>query len=201
MSDALTAHSISLTTMSIDSSDQGEDFCSVLVLTDEDTNNKQCESQLSLSAYLEIQRSQMCLDAKVNRQNSTDLGKDTVNLDIEKGNSGTRKINEETGGSIQTEIALTKALRRQNSLQPGGGYVPPLMNHILMLLNFDPKDKTTTEKAHDAANNKWRKYKRAASFDSRQIVLLFSVLSSMGTIVLIYLTLRARQVADGFARI
>ncbi|GAB4847281.1 hypothetical protein Ancab_026325 [Ancistrocladus abbreviatus] len=187
--------------MSIDSHEQGQDFCSILVLTDQDLANKQCKSQLSLSTYLEVQQSQMCLDAQLNCQNPTDLAKDAVNVDIEKGNSGTCKINEETGGSIKTEIGLTKALRRQNSLQTGGEYVPPLMNHILMLLNFDPKDKTATEKGHDVPNNKWRKYKRAASFDSRQIVLLFSILSSLGTIVLIYLTLRARQVGDGFARI
>ncbi|GMH25313.1 hypothetical protein Nepgr_027156 [Nepenthes gracilis] len=192
--------------MSTDSREQGQDFCSILVLTDEGITKKQSESRFSLSTYLEVQQTQMFLDAQMSLQNSTEHGKESentyspcsVNADIEKGTPGTFKINEETGGSVKTEIALTKALRRQNSLQTGGKYVPPLMNHILMLLNFDPKDKAAMEKAHDSPNNKWRKYKRAASFDSRQIVLLFSILSSMGTIVLIYLTLRARQAGDGF---
>ncbi|GAB2229733.1 hypothetical protein Droror1_Dr00013985 [Drosera rotundifolia] len=189
--------------MSLDSSSD-QDFCSIVVLTDEDTADKQCEAHLSLSTYVEVQESQMCLDAHLNFQNAVDSGKDgatkyspyMVYVDVEKGNSGTCKINEETGGRIKTEIALTKALRRQNSLQTSSTPVAPLMNHILMLLNFDDKDKSTCEKPHDTPT-KWRKYKRAASFDSRQIVLLFSVLSSMGTIVLIYLTLRYRQVGDG----
>ncbi|RID77149.1 hypothetical protein BRARA_A00079 [Brassica rapa] len=42
----------------------------------------------------------------------------------------------------------------------------------------------------------WRRYKRAASFDSRKIVILFSILSSVGTLILIYLTLRVRQNGD-----
>ncbi|KAL9254760.1 hypothetical protein AKJ16_DCAP00058 [Drosera capensis] len=158
------------------SSDQ--DFCSILVLTDEDTADKQCEAHLSLSTYVEVQESQMCLDAHLNCKNVVDSGKDgatkyspcMVYVDVEKGNSGSCKINEETGGRLKAEMALTKALRRQNSLQTSSTPVAPLMNQILMLLNFDDKDKATVEKPHDTPTNKWRKYKRAASFDSRQIV-------------------------------
>ncbi|GAB2301564.1 hypothetical protein Dimus_035580 [Dionaea muscipula] len=103
--------------MSLDSSSSSseQDFCSVLVLTDEDAVSKQCEPHLSLSTYLEVQQSQNCLDAQVNCQNGVDSGKEgantysphMVNVDIEKGNAGTCKISEETGGRIKTEIALT----------------------------------------------------------------------------------------------
>lgn len=183
---------------------QGQDFCSILVLTPEGTGtgapNAQCGSQLE---------NQRCMDASVNCQKSAKLERETSKsfnssppvapIDIEKGASDfPKKINQETTGSIKTEMASMKLLRRQNSLQTGPESIPPLVNHILMLLKFDPKEKQAIERAHDAARNKWRKYKRAASFDSRQIVLLFSILSSMGTIVLIFLTLRVRQVSDGY---
>ncbi|KAK9713460.1 hypothetical protein RND81_06G028600 [Saponaria officinalis] len=103
-----------------------------------------------------------------------------VTLDIEKGG------------------ALTKTLRRQKSLDTEGVPIPLLMNHILMLLKFDAKEKQGLERSHDGANNRWRKCKRSNFFDSRQIVIVFSILSSIGTLVLIYLTLRVRQVSDGF---
>ena len=37
-------------------------------------------------------------------------------------------------------------------------------------------DKAISERCHDAPTNRWRRYKRAASFDSRKIVILFSIL-------------------------
>ncbi|VVB03843.1 unnamed protein product [Arabis nemorensis] len=58
------------------------------------------------------------------------------------------------------------------------------------------KSVSETERCHDAPTNRWRKYKRAASFDSRKIVILFSILSSVGTLILIYLTLRVKQNGD-----
>ncbi|KAI4325942.1 hypothetical protein MLD38_031302 [Melastoma candidum] len=61
-------------------------------------------------------------------------------------------------------------------------------------------EKAATEKASTSLNNKWRKCKRAASFDSRKIVIVFSVLSSLGTLILIYLTLRVKLSGDGHAR-
>ncbi|KAH1073292.1 hypothetical protein J1N35_025620 [Gossypium stocksii] len=41
--------------------------------------------------------------------------------------------------------------------------------------NVKSEDKSSTERVHDAPTNRWRRYKRAASFDSRKIVLLFSI--------------------------
>ncbi|KAI4385243.1 hypothetical protein MLD38_003294 [Melastoma candidum] len=57
-------------------------------------------------------------------------------------------------------------------------------------------EKPAAEKVTDSSNNKWRKYKRAASFDSRKVVILFSVLSIIGSLVLIYLTLRVKLYGD-----
>ncbi|KAJ7956816.1 Adenine deaminase [Quillaja saponaria] len=71
-----------------------------------------------------------------------------------------------------------------------------------LLMNFiTSRDKSVIERIHDIPNNRWRRYKRTASFDSRKIALLFSILSSLGTLVLIYLTLRVRQKGDGFVHI
>ncbi|CAN1224800.1 hypothetical protein LINPERPRIM_LOCUS2347 [Linum perenne] len=77
-------------------------------------------------------------------------------------------------GSIKTENVLTGMLQRQASLKTCG----KLMEVFA----------------------KWRRCKRAASLDSRSIVLMFSILSSFGTLVLIYLTLRVRHAAaDSFS--
>lgn len=40
----------------------------------------------------------------------------------------------------------------------------------------DLTDKSPSERTHDAPANRWRRYRRAASFDSRKVVLLFSIL-------------------------
>lgn len=184
-----------MSTLSVDQG--GQDF-RILVVSDEGSGNgnTQCGSELE---------SQTCVDAPekchkpvVDLETSDSFPPCSVTVDIEKGVTDVSKIDQETCGSVKTEISLTKPLRRQNSLQTGGESIPPLMNHILMLLKFDAKEKQVTEKAHDATNNRWRKYKRPGLFDSRQIVLLFSILSSMGTIVLIFLTLRVRQLSDGY---
>lgn len=185
--------------MATDGGDQVQDCCRILVSAGDDgagTPNVQCGSPLE---------SQMCTDASVNchksvveERESSDLFSSpcSIHVDIETGSADVSRINQECG-SFKTDIALTKPLRRQNSSQAGES-IAPLMDQILMLLKFDPKEKQAIERAHEAANNRWRKYKRAASFDSRRVVLLFSFLSSMGTIFLIYLTLRVREVSDGY---
>jgi len=92
---------------------QGQDFCSILVLTSEGTGigagspNAQCGSQLE---------NQKCMDASVNCQKSAKLERETSKsfnssppvapTDIEKGAADfPKKINQETTGSIKTEIA------------------------------------------------------------------------------------------------
>lgn len=174
----------------------GQDLCRILVLNDEGPGTANVQSGLQLQSQTCVDGSVIC-HKPVDLQTSDPFPPCVVTVDIEKGATDVSKIDHETCGSIKTEISLTKPLRRQNSLQTGGESIPPIMNHILMLLKFDDKEKQAMEKTHDATNNRWRKYKRPGLFDSRQIVLLFSILSSMGTILLIFLTLRVRQVSDG----
>ncbi|KAL6523681.1 hypothetical protein OROGR_017284 [Orobanche gracilis] len=93
-------------------------------------------------------------------------------------------------------------LPREICLQIGGKLMQLLMNHGTELPKFTSRDRFVTERVNDMPNNRSRKFKRSASFNSRRVVLLFSVLSSMGTIVLIYLTLRVRlQISDASGNI
>ncbi|XP_057970540.1 uncharacterized protein LOC131159545 [Malania oleifera] len=190
---------------------QEQDVYCVSVLPDQSAVNLPCESQLALSSFLEVPiplSSQTCLDAQLNCQNCISLQMESadpfssciVAVDIEAGNLEKPKASDETPGNSNFEDAfnqLHRAVRRHISLQIGGKVMQLLISHGLMVLKFMSRDKPVTETVHETPNNKWRKYKRTASFDSRKIVLLFSALSSMGTMVLIYLTLRVRQTGDG----
>ncbi|KAL7584376.1 uncharacterized protein LOC111903851 isoform X1 [Lactuca sativa] len=89
-------------------------------------------------------------------------------VDIEKGKSETPGINQETVGDLKNEEGQML-----------------LMNHNLILPKFSIREAP-----------RMRKYKRSSSFNSRKVLLLFSVLSSLGTIILIYLTLRVKQIGD-----
>ncbi|KAE8704927.1 RAB GTPase H1E isoform 1 [Hibiscus syriacus] len=130
----------------------------------------------------------MCLDAPLSCQSCIDLkvdGEDgysscILDMNNEENAPETLKSSDESVGNLKSEGAVThlqKVLQRQASLIA---------------------EKSSTERVHDAPTNRWRRYKRAASFDSRKIVLLFSILSSVGSLILIYLTLRVRQSIDGF---
>ncbi|XP_058006307.1 uncharacterized protein LOC110634672 isoform X2 [Hevea brasiliensis] len=124
-----------------------------------------------------------------------------VDIDIEMKNFEKKKSNNEAVGSIKSEGLLTGVLQRQASLKTCGRLMQLFTNHGSTLLKLISKDKSFNERVYDTPNNRWRKYKRAASFDSRKVVLLFSILSSLGTLILIYLTLRVRQTADGFVNV
>ncbi|XP_057495193.1 uncharacterized protein LOC130780273 isoform X1 [Actinidia eriantha] len=163
-----------------------------------------CE-ELALIGHSEVPNTtntQMCLGAEMYCQNHISLDMDNadaylpciVDMDIEKGNSGAPKTNDEAVEKLKIECPLTKALQRQISLQIGEKFLQLLMNDSFVLPKYTSRDKPMTEKVHETPNNRARKYKRSASFNSRKVVLLFSVLSSMGTMILIYLTLRVRQI-------
>ncbi|KAK9678610.1 hypothetical protein RND81_11G222700 [Saponaria officinalis] len=174
--------------MATNPSEQSQEFCHILVLTEEGKS-------MGSGTVNEQLGSQSDSPTKVHRtvdhvEISDPFPPCVVTVDIEQGGTDFLKINQ--------DIALTKPLRRQNSLQTGGVAIQPLLNNILMLLKFDAKEKQGLERSHDGANNRWRKCKRPSLFDSRRIVFLFSILSSMGTLVLIYLTLRVRQASDGY---
>ncbi|EOX92107.1 Uncharacterized protein TCM_001111 isoform 4 [Theobroma cacao] len=167
--------------MAAKSIEQGQDVYSISVLPEEGNTSPKCTPQLTFLSLLEVpfsSKNQMCLDAQLSCQNCIDLKVDTeddyssciLDINIEKENSDILKSSNETVGNTKSEGVVThlqKVLQRQASLV----------------------DKSSTERVHDAPTNRWRRYKRAASFDSR---------SSVGTLILIYLTLRVRQNGDGF---
>ncbi|XP_076901081.1 uncharacterized protein LOC143555402 isoform X3 [Bidens hawaiensis] len=129
-------------------------------------------------------KSQLSLDARLGNllmEDAVAYSTCTVDDDIEKGEKLKSQCNEQV-------------LTKQISFDMGGKYMQLLMNHSLMLSKFSSRDRIATEKLLDAPKS--RKYKRAASFSSRKVVLLFSVLSSLGTMILIYLTLRVRQMGE-----
>ncbi|KAE8671518.1 hypothetical protein F3Y22_tig00111947pilonHSYRG00193 [Hibiscus syriacus] len=169
----------------------GQDIYSISVLPEEGNMNPNCTSQFTFFSLLEVpfsSKNQMCLDVPLSCQSCIDLkvdGEDgysscILDINIEEDSPETLKTKDETVGNLKSEGVVThlqKVLQRQGSLIA---------------------EKSSTERVHDAPTNRWRRYKRAASFDSRKIVLLFSILSSLGSLILIYLTLRVRQSIDGF---
>ncbi|XP_057807103.1 uncharacterized protein LOC131021829 isoform X1 [Salvia miltiorrhiza] len=175
---------------------------SVVVLNDEGPTDQQYEpsSNINYSEVPKVMQSQLFLNSKPGLHNHTNLEVDDVNdyapcvldVDIEKGMAESLKSNVETVATLTSDDSLQKALHRDICLHIGGKFMQLLMNHGIELPKF-----TSRERVYDAASSRSRKYKRSQSFNSRRILLLFSVMSSMGTIILIYLTLRVRLVSDG----
>ncbi|XP_071709990.1 uncharacterized protein [Rutidosis leptorrhynchoides] len=109
-------------------------------------------------------------------------------LDIEKGKFEIPRINKETVGNLKNGEEQTI------NYETEGKCMQLLMNQSFILPKFSTRDKTAVEKGLEVP--KMRKFKRTGSFNSRKVALLFSVLSCFGTIILIYLTLRVKQIAD-----
>ncbi|KAJ0789179.1 hypothetical protein HanPI659440_Chr05g0200531 [Helianthus annuus] len=187
----------------LNSTQQGCDSFRAVDLVDEDDNDvPHCELPVALSNSVEVYvalESQLPVDEQMNSQTCINKMVESAagyskcsekDVDIEKGKSGTPGINEETVGSLKNEGGQMK----QISCEMGGKYMQFLMNHSLIL----PKFSTRGEKVAEAP--RMRKYKRTASFNSRKVALMFSVLSSLGTIILIYLTLRVKQMGDSSSR-
>ncbi|XP_009629780.1 uncharacterized protein [Nicotiana tomentosiformis] len=168
-------------------SNQSQDSLNVVELPAEGTTGPLCESHLDMVnlSNLNFVKTPISMDAKSNGRNhanlkngSTDVdGSYILDIDTEKGKSEAPKSIQEMGGNVKTDDCIARMLQRE---------IASLMG-----------DKCLTEKVYDASSNRLRKYKRSASFNSRRVVLLFSFLSSMGTIILIYLTLRVRMSIDG----
>ncbi|KAJ0753286.1 hypothetical protein HanPI659440_Chr09g0333961 [Helianthus annuus] len=172
--------------------EEGCDDYSVVVLSDECDSGLHYELPIDFSSPAATEvviplKSQLSLDGRLSNQSY-------INMMVEKAVAYSVDVetnNEETLGNLKNEQLLTKSLQKQISFDMGGKYMQMLMNHSLMLSKFSTRDKIVGEKVVDAPRS--RKHKRGGSFNSRKIVLLFSVLSSLGTIILIYLTLRVRQ--------
>ncbi|GAA0152228.1 hypothetical protein LIER_37450 [Lithospermum erythrorhizon] len=128
-------------------------------------------------------------------------------VDIEKGTPESPKPNDETAEHMKFESTFLRVVQREISLQIGGKFMQLLMNRSLDLSYFltDKNagkriyDKNAGKRIYDTFMNRSRKYKRSASFNSRRVFLLFSVVSIMGTMILIYLTLRVRQITHAAA--
>ncbi|TYH49232.1 hypothetical protein ES332_D10G121800v1 [Gossypium tomentosum] len=158
----------------------GQDVYSISVLPEEGNTSPKCTPQLTFLSLLEVpfpSKNQMRLDAKLSCRNCIDLkvdGEDAyssciLDTNIEKELPDILTSSDEIVGNSKTEGVLTKVLQRQSSLNV---------------------EKSLTERVQEAPMNRWKRYKRAQSFDSRKIVFLFSILSCLGTLILIYLTLR-----------
>ncbi|KAL3527736.1 hypothetical protein ACH5RR_012392 [Cinchona calisaya] len=197
--------------MTENSAEQFQGTQSVLMLSDGSMNSPKRESE-SILVVPNLMKTQMNLDRHPKCQNHTSLKVDamdiyatsTLDTDIEKGKLETPKSNDEAVGNLKTEDSLTffqRALQREISLRIGGKFMQLLMNNSLELPKFFPRDKCMTERIFETPTSRSRKFKRSASFNSRRVVFLFSILSSMGTIILIYLTLRVRQIADASSNI
>lgn len=190
--------------MAVSTTEEGCDAYSVVVLSDECETGTEYEVPIALSSSEDViipLKSQLSLDARLSNQsyinmmveNAVAYSNCNLDIDIENGKLETQS-NEENLVNLKNEQALTKSLQKQISFDMGGKYMQLLMNHSLMLSKFSTRDKIAAEKVNEAPRS--RKYKRAPSFNSRKVVLLFSVLSSLGTMILIYLTLRVRQMGD-----
>uniref|UniRef100_A0A803PE57 Uncharacterized protein n=1 Tax=Cannabis sativa TaxID=3483 RepID=A0A803PE57_CANSA len=185
-----------------------QDLFSISVLPQE-SNDLHCSSHLAFLRFLEVtnpKNDQVYMEAKLNSQNSTDLKMNStqtfsscvVDIDVEKMSLKVPESNEKAVESLKSEsvlLYLQRVLWRQASVTVGAKLIQLLMNY------GTSRDKTGVERVHETPNNQWRRYKRAASFDSRKVVLLFSILSILGTLILIFLTLKVRQSADSIVHV
>ncbi|XP_043695749.1 uncharacterized protein LOC122646273 isoform X2 [Telopea speciosissima] len=189
--------------------EEDQDVYSISVISERGNTNPQLPSQFSLLSFLEVpyaSESKSGLDNDWNDMTSVSFQMESadrcsscsVDIDVEEKNLSKPKTEEKTAHcSIKTESALTSTSQRKISIQIGGKIMQLLLNHNPILLKPSSRDKSVTEGAHDTTNSRWRRYKRTASLDSRKVVVFSSVLSSMGTLLLIYLTLRVKQIGDG----
>ncbi|KAL2504558.1 hypothetical protein Adt_20179 [Abeliophyllum distichum] len=108
-----------------------------------------------------------------------------LDVDIEKGKPESEKPKSigECVVNLKHDDYLTREFLTELISQIRGKFMQPLMNH-------------RPEIVYDTPTNRSRKYKRSVPFNSRRVALLFSVLSSVGTMILIYLTLRLRPIGD-----
>ncbi|XP_054822301.1 uncharacterized protein LOC129320746 [Prosopis cineraria] len=182
-----------------------QDLYSISVLPEEG-DKADCASPLAFFSILEVpdqSESLMSLDAHVNCHSCIDFQMKSeevcsscpVDIPIVNGNSISPESYEEGVESFKAKNLLSTVLWRQASLKIGGK-----LTQILTNLTTS-RAASVTDKAYDLPSIRWRRYKRSASFDSRKVALLFSILSSVGSLVLIYLTLKVRQRGDGFVLI
>ncbi|KAF5196285.1 adenine deaminase [Thalictrum thalictroides] len=188
---------------------QGQDAYNISVESDKENVNPQYLACLNFQEDPQPNENRVCADPQWDSKNCTIFQMGSVDryspcdvkIDVKKDLSETPSTCDRTIASLtRTESSLSRMPRGKISLQIGEKIMQLLMENSNMLVNCTSGDKLA-ERAPDTPNSRWRRYKRAASFDSRKVVLLFSILSSFGTLVLIYLTLRVRQIDDGLAHV
>ncbi|KAK4366739.1 hypothetical protein RND71_014619 [Anisodus tanguticus] len=187
------------------SEEQSQGSLNVVELSDEATTGPLWESHLDMVnlSNLNLVKTPISIDAQSSGGNHANLKNDSTDgygclaIDIEKGKLEASKSTDEMSGNVKTDDCIS----REISSLMGGKFIQLLMNNSFELPKFAWKDKFLTEKVYDTPSNRLRKYKRSVSFNSRRVVLLFSFLSSMGTIILIYLTLRVRMSGDWAANV
>ncbi|XP_051144043.1 uncharacterized protein LOC127260360 [Andrographis paniculata] len=144
---------------------------------------------------LNTMKSSTCSNTELKSQNNTNekvVKADSYvlcspDIDIEKGEKDSTVI-EESAANWKSDDYLD----REACLQIGGKFVQLLMSFGWDLPKFTLRDKFAAERVYETPTHRMRKYKRYPSFNSRRVLLLFSILSSLGTMILIYLTLRVR---------
>ncbi|GJX49948.1 hypothetical protein Tco_0276793 [Tanacetum coccineum] len=110
-------------------------------------------------------------------------------VDIEKGKLETHRFNNETVRNLSNE----EEHRKHISFEMGGKCMQLLMDHRLILPQFSPRDNSEAKIVLEPP--RMRKHKHT-SFGPRKVALLFSLVSCLGTTILIYLTLEAKQIGD-----
>ncbi|BBH05712.1 hypothetical protein Prudu_017183 [Prunus dulcis] len=133
----------------------------------------------------------MCMDAQSSCQNGIDSQANMadshppciIEIDLEKGCIQAPESEEEAIESLKREGLLTRVFRRQASLKVGGKLMHLLFNH-------------GTSRDNQCLRN-FMKHQTTGGEDANALPhLIPEKSSSLGTLVLIYLTLRVRQSAD-----
>ncbi|KAG9451519.1 hypothetical protein H6P81_011484 [Aristolochia fimbriata] len=188
---------------------QDQDICTI---SGKGNTVQKIQSPLAVFRLLEvpsISKSQICLDDPCHMRNDIDLQVENgdkfssceVHIDIGDKPRETVKTKDELHESAhRTDGALKRVLLRKSSLQKGVKVMQFLLDQSSVLLRCSSKDKINNTRAFEAPTYHWRRNKHSL-IDSRKIVLFFSILSSMGTMILIYMTLRIKHISDELARV
>ncbi|KAJ6733569.1 PROTEIN putative-RELATED [Salix koriyanagi] len=166
---------------------QGQDVFDFSMLSEESKTTSQCTPQLAFLSFVELPlppKKQMCLDAQFSCHNFIDLQMESedsyspciLDIDIEMETIAKPKSGDMTVGSIENKDPVIGVVQRQANLKTCGRFMQLFTNHGSSLLKLISKDKSFGERVHETPNNRWRRYKRTSSFDSRKIVLLFSIM-------------------------
>ncbi|RZC64537.1 hypothetical protein C5167_008228 [Papaver somniferum] len=178
----------------------GQNVYNFSVVPDDGITVSKCPTEQAFMNYLQVpQQSPMCLVAEWDCKTCSILEYSDCSLEVDIDNETTetpKTYDGTVGESTESEGASERVSRWMNGLEIGGKITQALMNHFSMQLKCSSKDKSNQERGPDTPKNRCGRYKRSASFNSRRVAFLFSTLSSIGTIVLIYLTLRVKLIND-----